>query len=180
MPDVKKKPNIAVLVLVLLLIVAAAMLYWSLFLKTALSGIGEVRKANAELEQDIAALREKLSQKSEIEKNWQDISGREVYLLSRIPQTLDLPQVLGTLERLVLSSELSLESLNAGEIQDEEEYRFIPVSLRMSGGEAQLLWMLEQLEKFTHMTLTERTTIEVEGDPSRLSVDFKLILAPKG
>ncbi len=180
MAEVKKKPKIGVVVFMLLLIAGAGLAYWFFFLKPALAGIGEVRGANTALEQDIAALKQKLSQKSEIEKKWKEISGQEAHLLSRIPQTADLPQVLGALESLVQSSGLSIDSFSAGGIQEGEGYQYIPVSLRMSGGETELMRLLEKLEKFTHMTLTERATIEAGGDSSRLSVDFKLVFSPEG
>lgn len=180
MAAVKKESRVGKIVLVLLLLVGIALLYWFFFLKPALAGIGELRAGNDVLEQEISALKQKLDQKSEIESMWQEISGKEAQLLAMIPRRADLPGVLGALEGLVLASGLGIEGFSAGEFQEGEGYRFIPITLRINGEAEALLQLLKQLERFTHMTLTEQAGLDRSGEGYRLDVNFNLIFIPEG
>lgn len=180
MAAAKKESRVGTIVVVLLLLAGTALLYWFFFLKPALSGIGELRAANGALEQEIGDLKQKLAQKSEIENRWREVSDKEAHLLSRIPQRSDLPQVLGALEGLVLGSGLGMESFGAGEFQEGEGYRFVPISLRVVGEPEALLQLLKQLEQFTHMTLTEQAGLDRSGESHRLDVNFNLIFIPEG
>lgn len=167
-------------IIVLLLLVGAGLLYWFFFLRPALAKIGDLRETNAAQVREIAALKSKLAEKPEIEKKWKEISDQEAYLRSRIPRREDLPQVLGTLEELIQSSGLDIETFSAGELQQGEGYLFIPVTLRIGGSAGDLLRLLEELEQFTHFTLTKEASIEEGEGAHRLNVSFNLIFIPEG
>lgn len=179
MAEKKSQPKIVTIIVVILLIAGAGLLYWHLFLKPAISEIGVLRSEKSELSQEIDALKTKLGQKPEIEKKWNIISEKEPYLLARIPEAADLPQVLGALEEMVRSSPLELLALTAGEFQEDEQCSLIPISLQVYGDAEELLLLLEKLEQFHHMTLTEQASIE-ESEGHRLSVNFNLIFTPEG
>ena len=59
-----------------------------------------------------------------------------------------------------LSSPLELLALTAGEFQEDEQCSLIPISLQVYGDAEELLLLLEKLEQFHHMTLTEQASIE--------------------
>jgi Tfp pilus assembly protein PilO len=171
------QPKIGVIIVVLLLFAGVCLLYWFFYLKPALAEIGDVRVVNIQLSEEIADLNYKLAQKPDIEQRWSRISQNEGYLLTKIPEAADLPQVLGALEQLVQSSALELDALTAGEFtkKENEDYYFIPITLKVKGPPGELLLLLERLEQFSHMTLTENATIEEDKGLHEMSVNFNLI-----
>ena len=175
----KTQPGLGAIILVLLL-AAAGLLYWFFFLRPAIAEIGELREANAALEREIDALQSKVAQKPEIERNWLAISDRQDELFAAIPGLSNLPQALGALEELFESSGLSVESMSAGQFQDGEGYRFIPVTLRAGGAVKEILQLLEDLEQFEHLTMAKEASMEESGASSRLNVTFDLIFSPEG
>ncbi len=177
----KKQPQAATFILVILLIAGAGALYWVFFLKPMLLKIGDLREANMVEEQAIAAIEAKLAQEEEILQKWELASEKESYLLSKVPAAADLPRVLGALEGMVRSAALDLEALTAGEFQDAERYRFIPVTLRVKGAVKEILVLMEKIEQFTHMTLSKQVRLEElkEGD-YQLDFYFDLVFIIEG
>lgn len=166
--------------LVLLLAVGAALLYWFYFLKPSFAEINELRDEIVALNEEIVLLDEKLAQKAFIEQQWDDLSESEPLLRTRIPGRDDLPQVLESLEKLVRASSLELIALNAGELVEGDRYRTVPVSLQLSGNRSKLFSFLKKLERFPHMTLIGQSGIEKGEGGHRLSVNFNLILISEG
>ncbi len=177
----KAKPkNMTTALLVVLGVVVIGLLNWFFFLKPGLAEVGALREARDQLEQDIDALNQKLAEKPQIEQRWKEISEQEAELRARIPAAGDLPKVLGALEKLVGSSKAKIKTFNAGEYQSLEGYRYVPIDLWVEGASDELLQLLEDLEQFTHMTLTERAGIEKSEEAYRMSVNFNLIFNPEG
>ncbi|HHW74492.1 MAG TPA: type 4a pilus biogenesis protein PilO [Firmicutes bacterium] len=176
----KNRNMLLVIVLILLVVAGAGLLYWNYFLKPAYIGIGDLREEIDGIEQEIALLEEKLEQKSDIEQRWESLSDRRPYLLAKIPETIDLPSVLGAIEKAVRSSSLKLLSLRAGAFADSEQYRSIPFSLQLSGNRKALLTFLRKLEQFPHMTLIDQASIDQSDEGYRLNISFNLIFIPEG
>jgi len=167
-------------VVILLLAVGAALLYWLYFLKPSFAKIGELQNEIATLEGEIDKLEDKLSKKDLIVQQWEEVREREPLLRSRIPGKEDLPQVLEALEKLVRRSPLELLTLNAGELTEGDRYWTVPVSLQVLGSRNELLLFLKELEKFNHMVLLGQSNIEKREGGHRLSVNFNLIFIPEG
>lgn len=180
MAQKEKKSNTSLIILIVLIIAGAGFLYWFYFLKPALAEINILREEKSELSYEIDALRTKLGRKPEIEQKWSSISEKEPYYSAKIPELGDLPQVLGALEHLVLSSPLEVETLTATAYQQDEQSGFIPVSLTVKGPVEELLRLQEKLEQFKHLTLTTKAIIENLGENHRLSLDFVFIFLPEG
>ncbi len=168
------------IIVVVLLIAGAGLLYWLLFLKPAISEIGVLRNEKAELSREIDRLTTKLAHKPEIEQKWDNLRENEKYLLARISEAADLPQVLGAMEQLMGSFPVEIEGLTAAGFQQDEQCCFIPVSLKVKGAAEELLLLLKKLEQFTHMTLTEQASIEESEGLHRMIVNFNLIFIPEG
>ena len=176
----EKKPKTGLIIFIVLLIAGAGFLYWQYYLKPALAEISILREEQHELRYEIDALRTKLGRKPEIEQKWDSIREQEPYYFAKIPKLADLPQVLGALEHLVLSSPLEVETLTATAFQQAEQSGFIPVSLKVKGPVEELLRLQEKLEQFKHLTLTAKAIIENLGDNHQLSLDFVFIFLPEG
>ncbi|HOB28331.1 MAG TPA: type 4a pilus biogenesis protein PilO [Bacillota bacterium] len=177
----EKKTQVTTFILIILLIIAAGVLYWIYFLKPALAKISDLREGNLKEEQAIAALEEKLAQKELIEQEWEIAREKESYLLAKVPEEAALPEVLGALEKLVFSTALSLEELSGYEFEDGEKYRFIPVTLRVEGKVDELLALLEKIEQFAHQTISKHVRLEDLKDGNHLlDLDFDLIFNLEG
>ncbi|NLA04826.1 MAG: type 4a pilus biogenesis protein PilO [Firmicutes bacterium] len=173
----KNQSKIVTAIAVVLLAAGAALLYWLYFLKPAFKEIGALQGEIAALEGDIESFNEKLDQKAIIENRWHELQDAERLIKTRVPGTDDLPRVMGQLDKLILSSPLQLEALDAAEIEKGERCRFIPVSLKITGSRKNLLIFLKDLEQFPHLVLIDEAAIERADDTQRLIVGFRLILA---
>lgn len=179
MAEKKNQPKNGLIIIVVLLVAGAGLLYWQFFLRPAISEISSLRNEKSQLVREAELLKTKLEHKPDIEQKWNLMREKEPYLLTRVPESADLPQVLGAIEQLVRSASLEVEALNAAEFQADEHCCFIPISLKAKGAAEQLLLLLEELEQFSHLTLTEQASIEKTEDLYRLSVDFNLIFIPE-
>ena len=149
MMTTQKKPLATTYALIILLIVAAGLLYGFLFLKPGLAKIEAMREANLDEEQAIATLENRLAQKKETESRWEAARQNEDFLRTKVPAVSALPEVLGALEKLVFSADLKIGTLNAYEFRDDEGYRVIPVSISAGGKMEALLVLLEGIEQLS-------------------------------
>ncbi|HOJ85159.1 MAG TPA: hypothetical protein PKV91_01410 [Bacillota bacterium] len=180
MAEKEKKSKIGLVLLLVLFVIGGLFIYWHYFVQPAMAEISALNEEKSKLRSEIDTLRTKLARKPEIEKKWSSISDTESYYYEKIPQWDDLPQVLGALEHLVMTSPLEIESLSVAQFQQGDKGGYIPVSLKARGPAEELLRLLERLEQFKHMSLTDQAIMEtVEGD-HRLSLDFRLIILPEG
>ena len=173
----KNRSRIVTAIAVLLLAVGAGLIYWLYFLKPAYRDIADLQGEIAVLKEEIDRYDNKLGQKAIIENRWQELKDRETLLKTKIPGSDDLPRVMGALDRLILSSPLELDALDAAGIEKSERYRWVPLSLKIIGSRKDLLNFLEDLEQFPHQLLIDEAALERIENSHRLSVGFRLILA---
>ncbi len=181
MMTTQKKPLATTYALIILLIVAAGLLYGFLFLKPGLAKIEAMREANLDEEQAIATLENRLAQKKETESRWEAARQNEDFLRTKVPAVSALPEVLGALEKLVFSADLKIGTLNVYEFRDAEGYRVIPVSISAGGKMEALLVLLEGIEQFAHQSLVDNVRLEEDSDSGhRLNLNFDLVFFLEG
>jgi len=87
---------------------------------------------------------------------------------------------LGNLEDILGRYPLLIESFASGELRKDPGYVVVPLSLRVSGPDAELMALLAELEQFPHLLLIEQVAWQKQPEQSILNLNFALVLLPEG
>jgi len=128
------------------------------------------------LRQEQSALKAIIQEQEGIEKNWATMQVEKEYLKTTIPELDELPQVLGRLESLLNNHAGSLQLIKIGDTDYEEDYVTVGLTLRLAGQSDHLQNLLQQLEEFPHLVITDYISLSnFMNLESKLELHLKLV-----
>ena len=117
-----------------------------------------------------------LQQEEGIRAQHHSLKPEQDYLMQTIPSRAEMPQVLGRFEEMLQSFPITVEVLQAGELEIGARYTALPVRIHISGEEGPALQLLEQVDKFAHLLLIDRLAWNREEEkPASLELSCRLI-----
>ncbi len=164
--------------LVILAVSALFMAGWH-FKGTALyHDIARLRLEHTLLQEEQASLLAVIHDRESIEAEWPVLLREQERLAKRIPCLSELPLVLGNLEALLDNYAVEIRSLRIGEVIWREDHFAVALALELSGEPFRLQALLQNLERFPHLTLFERIRWSGSGGQGvGLELNLQLIFA---
>lgn len=167
-------------ILLLLAVVAVGFLAWRYYWNPKLQFLAGLRLEQAQLRGEYARLDEKIKVQKQVEQEWRRWREEGEQLKVLLPSIQELPRVLGNLEDILGRYPLLIESFASGELRKDPGYVVVPLSLRVSGPDAELMALLAELEQFPHLLLIEQVAWQKQPEQSILNLNFALVLLPEG
>ena len=144
------------------------------------SEINELLIKRVHLQEEQLLLQSTVQDKEEIEKAWSILQVEKESIYTAIPGLDELPLVLGKLESLFDRHSDAVQLIRIGDTYYEDDYVTVGLTLHLADQAHHLQSILQQLEEFPHLALTDQILwFNTGGMESRMELHLRLVfMAP--